>query len=93
MNLINLLFYVVDLMILTVSSVGNLFVIVVMLKEKTLRKSSANNFMICLAIVDFISDLFAIPFCIYVVSIKWKTMKLSMSLYLIFTEYEFRITC
>lgn len=44
---------------------GNLLVIIVMLRNKNLRKISANYYIIAIAIVDLVSGAFAIPFFVY----------------------------
>lgn len=54
------------------SVVGNLFVIIVMLKKKTLRQTSANYYIIAIATVDFTSGAFAVPFFVYGVSVEQK---------------------
>lgn len=54
---------------------GNLLVLVVMLNKKTLRQTSANYYIISIAIVDLISGAFAIPFFAYGVRSEVKCLK------------------
>lgn len=50
------------------SVVGNFLVLTVMLKRKTVRQTSANYYIISIAVADLISGAFAIPFFAYGVS-------------------------
>lgn len=62
------------------SVVGNFLVLTVMLKKKTVRQTSANYYIITIAIVDLISGAFAIPFfaygvCCYLRNNSWHVKK------------------
>lgn len=56
--------------IFIMSFFGNLLVIIVMIKEKKLRETSANSFIVSIAAVDLISGTFALPLATYWVSKK-----------------------
>lgn len=62
------MFAVVYGLILIMSFFGNLLVIIVMVKEKKMRETSANCFIVTIAIVDLISGAFALPLATYWVS-------------------------
>lgn len=55
-----------------ISTIGNVLVIIVMTKQKALRKASGYNFIIAIAVTDLISDAFAIPFTVHSV---WKMFR------------------
>lgn len=58
-------FAIVYGVIFVVSFFGNLLVIIVMVKEKKLRETSANCFIITIAAIDLISGAFALPLATY----------------------------
>lgn len=92
MSLINLAFYILDILILIASSVGNILVIVVMRKAQVFGQSSASTLMIAVAVADFITDACAIPFCIFVVKNNSKVEIKTVSKMIFFTERQLRIT-
>lgn len=57
--------FTVAFVFFVMSVFGNLLVLIVMLNKKTLRQTSANYYIISIAIVDFVSGAFAIPFFAY----------------------------
>lgn len=64
--------FIVAFVFFVMSVFGNLMVLIVMLNKKTLRQTSANYYIISIAIVDFVSGAFAIPFFAYGVwTINW----------------------
>lgn len=92
MSLINLTFYVLDILILAASSIGNVLVIVIIRETKVFGQSSASTLMIALAVADFITDACAIPFCIFVVNNENGANNAVQSPNeLIFTECELRV--
>lgn len=68
MDLLLLLEVLIEVVIFAMGVVGNLLVVIVMAKEKKLRQTSANNYIISIAIVDLITGAYAIPFFVYGVS-------------------------
>lgn len=63
-----IMFALVYGMIFIMSFFGNLLVIIVMIKERELRETSANCFIVSIAAVDLISGAFMLPIATYIVS-------------------------
>lgn len=60
-------FLALDELFLLLSTVGNLLVIIVMFKEKQLRASSTNIYIVTLSIADLFVNLIAVPYSLAVV--------------------------
>lgn len=57
-----------ETIILAVSVVGNILVVLTMIKDSNLKASSVSKIMIAIAVVDFLSSVVAVPFSIHVIS-------------------------
>lgn len=61
------IFISLESLFLVISFFGNLIVIIVVMRDKIIRAHSSSIYIISIAIADLLSDLFAIPFAIFVV--------------------------
>lgn len=52
----------VEVVLFVMSVVGNMLVLIVMVREKNLRESPANYYIIAIAVADLVTGVFAIPF-------------------------------
>lgn len=52
----------VEVILFIMSVVGNMLVLIVMIREKGLREAPANYYIIAISVADLVTGAFAIPF-------------------------------
>lgn len=53
---------IIEVILFVMSVVGNMMVLIVMVREKNLRETPANYYIIAIAVADLVTGAFAIPF-------------------------------